>query len=69
MRLDTIALAIVVTFGVLWLATAVTGLLVALPFGIFALIPIAVIVGLLIVVIQQRLANKEDDYYDKNLDQ
>ncbi|WP_196258406.1 hypothetical protein [Pelagibacterium limicola] len=68
MRLDTIALVIVIAFGVLWLATAVTGILAALPYGILALIPIAVVVGLLATVIAQRLSNKEDDYYDKNVD-
>ncbi len=69
MRLDTVALIIVIIFAVLWLATAVTGILAALPYGIFLLVPLAVGLGLLGMVIYQRLTNKEDDYYDRNVDQ
>lgn len=69
MRLDAIALIIVIIFALLWLAVAVTGIIAAVPFGILGLIPLAVILGLLIVVIYQRLNNAEDDYYDKNVDQ
>ncbi len=68
MRLDAIALAIVVVFGLLWLILVVTGILAAVPFGVLGLIPVAIVVGLLIVVIHQRLNNAEDDYYDKNVD-
>lgn len=69
MRLDTFALALVVVFALLWLVTAVTGLIVAVPFGLLGLIPIAVLLSLLAAVIHQRLHNKEDDYYDKHVDQ
>jgi hypothetical protein len=69
MKLEHIALASVVVFAVLWLATFVTGLLVAVPFGIVGLVPVAVIGGLLVAVIVQRLNNREDDYYEKNVDQ
>lgn len=68
MRLDAIALIIVIIFALLWLAVTVTGVIAAVPFGILGLIPLAVILGLLIVVIYQRLNNAEDDYYDKNVD-
>ncbi len=46
----------------------VTGIIAAVPFGVLGLVPIAIIVGLLAVVIYQRLNNAEDDYYDKNVD-
>lgn len=69
MRLDTIALVIIIIFGVLWLAIWITGLLTAIPFGIFGLGLIAIALALLIMVIYQRLTNAEDDYYDKNIDQ
>lgn len=69
MRLDAIALIIVVIFALLWLAVAVTGIVAAVPFGVLGLVPVAVILGLLAVVIYQRLNNAEDDYYDKNIDQ
>ncbi|MCD7061075.1 hypothetical protein [Pelagibacterium xiamenense] len=59
MRLDTLALAIVVAFGALWLIVTLTVLIAAMPFGLL---------GLLAVVIYQRITNAEDDYYDKNVD-
>ncbi len=68
MRLDAIALAIVIVFALLWLGVTVTGIIAAVPFGVLGLVPIAIIVGLLAVVIYQRLNNAEDDYYDKNVD-
>ena len=68
MRLDAIALAIVIVFAFLWLGVTVTGILAAVPFGVLGLVPVAVVLGLLAVVVYQRLNNAEDDYYDKNVD-
>ena len=68
MKLDQIALAMVIVFAVAWTLFAVTGLLVAVPFGILGLIPVAIIGGIIATIIIQRLNNKEDDYYDKNVD-
>ena len=68
MRLDAIALVIVVIFALLWLGVAAAGIVAAVPFGVLGLIPLAIILGLLVTVIYQRLHNTEDDYYDKNVD-
>ena len=68
MRLDVLVLAAVVAFGLLYLGVAIFGLLAAVPFGALGLIPIGLVVGLLVAVIYQRLTNKEDDYYSKNVD-
>ena len=68
MKLETIALALVIIFAALWLITFVTGLLTAIPYGVIGLIPIAILLALLVEVIRQRLNNKEDDYYDKHID-
>ncbi|WMT90589.1 hypothetical protein [Pelagibacterium sp. H642] len=68
MRLDAIALAIVIVFALLWLGVAITGMLSVVPFGVFGLVLIAVIFGLLAVVIHQRLNNAEDDHYDRTVD-
>lgn len=68
MKLDTLVLAMVVVFVVLWLGAAVTGLMTAVPFGWLGLIPIALVGGVVVTVIYQRLTNKEDDYYEKNVD-
>lgn len=51
-----------------WIFLLVKGLVNALPEG---LIGFAVIIGLgflLMKVVKDRLRNKEDDYYDKNVD-
>lgn len=69
MRLDSVVLAIVIVFGVLWLGVTLTGFALAVPFGVLGLVPIAVVLGLLAVVVYQRVTNKEDDHYDKNVDQ
>ena len=69
MKLETIALALVVIYAVLWVGAAVTGLMAAVPFGFLGLIPLAIFLALLVEVIRQRRANKEDDYYSKNVDQ
>ena len=68
MRLDQLVLAIVAIFALIWITTLVTGLLTSVPFGVLGLIPVAIVLGILAVVIYQRLTNKEDDYYTKNVD-
>lgn len=45
------------------------GLITALPWGLVGLVAIAGIGLLLIQVISDRIANKEDDYYEKNVKQ
>jgi hypothetical protein len=60
-----ILLSIVV---VIWIAGIFVGLIVAFPFGIIGLIAIAGIGILLIKVLTDRLENKEDNYYSKNVD-
>ncbi len=68
MKLETLALALAVIFALLWLVSVTTGLVASVPFGWLGLIPIAIILALLVEIIRQRLANKEDDYYDRNVD-
>jgi hypothetical protein len=60
-----ILLSIVV---VIWIAGIFVGLIVAFPFGIIGLIAIAGVGILLIKVLTDRLENKEDNYYSKNVD-
>lgn len=68
MKLDQIVLYAVIAFFAIWLLTAFTGLILAVPFGFLGLIPIALVLGLVVAVVVQRLNNKEDDYYEKNVD-
>ena len=69
MKLEIIALAIIVLFGALWGVTFITGLIVAVPFGVLGLVPVAIVGGLFIAVLVQRLTNREDQHYSKNIDQ
>ena len=68
MKLETIALAVVIIFALLWLGTFLTGLIVGIPYGVLGLIPVAILLGLLVEVIRQRLNHTEHDYYSKNVD-
>ena len=68
MKLESIVLAVVIVAAVIYLGVWVTGLIAFVPFGWLGLIPLGMVVGLLAVVIWQRLTNKEDDYYDRNVD-
>lgn len=51
-----------------WLLAMIVGMIVAFPAGIIGLIGIAGVGFLLAHVIKQRIENKEDDYYAKNVD-
>ena len=55
--------------AVLWIIGMVAGLIVAFPYGLIGLI-VLIGFGLLFVkVLKERLASKEDDYYNKNVQQ
>lgn len=68
MKLDQIVLTIIVIFVVAWVGMALAGAFAAGPWGFLILIPLAVVGGIVITVIVQRVRNKEDDYYEKNVD-
>lgn len=50
-----------------WIYLLVKGLIQAFPEGIIGFIVIAGIGLLFLKVVKDRLRNKEDDYYDKNV--
>ena len=58
-------LAIVV---IIWIIAMIVGLIIAFPFGLIGLVAILGLGFLLIKVITDRLQNKEDDHYSKNVD-
>jgi CHASE2 domain-containing sensor protein len=68
MKLESVVLAVIVVAAVVYAAVWITGLVVFVPWGWLGLIPLALVIGLLAAVIWQRLNNKEDDYYDRNVD-
>ena len=51
-----------------WLIAMFIGMIATFPFGIIGLVAIAGLGFLFAQVVKDRLANKEDDYYSKNVD-
>lgn len=51
-----------------WLVAMIAGMIAAFPFGIIGFIAILGIGFLLAKVVKDRIENKEDDYYSKNVD-
>ena len=70
MKLDTIVLIIVAAGAALYFAALLAGAIVASAYGIGIPLLILLLVGLWIVVrvINDRRANIEDDYYEKNVE-
>ncbi len=54
---------------IIWLFGIIIGMIVAIPWGIIGLIAIIGIGFLFMQVLSDRLSNKEDDYYEKNIKQ
>ena len=55
--------------AIIYIIALFIGLIVALPWGIIGLIAILGIGFLFIKVLSDRIASKENDYYDKNVQQ
>ena len=68
MKLDTIMLVLVCAGAAIWALGMVAGMIAAFPFGIPALVIVAIVGYVLYRVIRDRLENAEDDYYEKNVD-
>ena len=67
-NLEKIGYAILAVVAACWLAAVLFGIVAALPYGFFGLLVIAGIGILFVKVLRDRLGNKEDDYYSKNVD-
>lgn len=65
---EKIGYAILAVVAACWLAAVLYGVIAALPYGLVGLAAITGIGVLFIKVIRDRLSNKEDDYYSKNVD-
>lgn len=67
MSLDRLALIFVLVPVVLWLTIMVTTAIALFPFGLVVLVVLGAVGYLFWRVISERLSNKEDDYYEKNV--
>ena len=52
-----------------YLGLIIFGLVQAWPWGVIGLVVLANLVILFALVVKNRVGNKEDDYYSKNVDQ
>jgi len=54
--------------AVVYLIAMFVGMIAAFPFGLLGLLLMAGIGVLLVKVVKERMRNKEDDYYSKEID-
>jgi len=54
--------------AIIYLIAMLVGMISVFPFGLLGLLLIAGIGVLMVKVIKERLKNKEDDYYSKEID-
>lgn len=67
-RFEKIGYSLLGLVAVLYLLAIFVGMVAIFPFGLVGLIVFAGVGVLLIKVIKERMANKEDDYYSKKVD-
>ena len=68
MKLDTMALSVIVLGAAAWALLMLVGMLALFPVGLIGLAIYGVAGFFLYRVMRERLANREDDYYDRNVD-
>lgn len=66
--MEKIGYMLLAIVGLIWITVILTGLVMAWPYGLIGLIGILGLGFLLIKVISDRINNKEDDHYSKNVD-
>lgn len=67
--MEKTAYVILLGLAALWLVAMIVGMIAAFPFGILGLLGLLAVGLLLIKVLRERLANRDDDYYSKNVDE
>lgn len=69
MTLDNIILFIVAGIACVYVTFMFVGMIAIFPYGIPGLIVLSVMLYIFVRVVRERLGNKEDDYYEKNIKQ
>lgn len=68
-RYEKIGFTCLGVLAILYVIAMLAGMILAFPFGLLGLIALLGIGSLLLKVIKERVNNKEDDYYSKNINQ
>ena len=66
--MEKIGYVLLALVAIVWLVVVLTGLVMAWPYGIIGLIGILGLGFLFVKVLSDRMDNKEDDHYSKNVD-
>ncbi|MEE9597792.1 MAG: hypothetical protein V3V96_13535 [Acidiferrobacterales bacterium] len=66
--MERLGYALLIIVALVWLFGMLAGMFVAWPYGIVGLIAFVGIGLLFIKVLRERLANKEDSHYSKNVE-
>ena len=66
--MENIGYVLLAIVALCWLIAILIGMVAAFPVGIIGLLAIGGLGFLFAKVIKDRLANKEDDYYSKNVE-
>ncbi len=66
--MEKLAYVLLGIVAVVWLVAILIGFVAAFPFGLIGFVALGGITLLFAKVIKERLDNKEDDYYSKNID-
>lgn len=69
MPLDKLVLILVIACAAIWAVVMLGGIITTLPWGLPVLVVFLIAGYIVYRVIQDRLSNAEDDYYDKNVEQ
>jgi hypothetical protein len=68
-KMEKVGYVLLGIVAVAWLILILVGLIAAWPFGIFGFVVLTGLGFLFAQVVKERIENKEDDYYSKNVDQ
>ncbi len=67
--MEKTAYALLLALALVWLLALVGGMIALFPFGLLGLAAIVALGLLFIKVLRERLKSREDDHYDRNVDQ
>ncbi len=66
--MENIGYVLLAIVAIVWIVAMFMGMIMAFPYGLIGLIGIAGLGFLFAKVVKDRLSNKEDDHYSKNVD-